>query len=179
MSAAVRPRYSALARSYHWITFALVAAAYLTINLRGMFERGSEARTLVVESHFVAGLAVLLLVVPRLLNRIGERAPPIAPPLPAWMRALSHLTHGLLYAFLVVQPLLGVTTRLAEGKGVGLPFTERVIPSFFGARPGLAETLEPVHIWLGEAFYWVIGLHILAALYHWAIRRDNTLQRMA
>jgi cytochrome b561 len=43
---------------------------------------------------------------------------------------------------------------------------------------GLAHRLEDLHGTIGEIFYWVIGLHILAALYHHWWRRDDTLRRM-
>ncbi|MND01368.1 cytochrome b561 [compost metagenome] len=42
----------------------------------------------------------------------------------------------------------------------------------------LGEQLEELHGSIGEAFYWVIGLHVLAAVYHHFIRRDDTLRRM-
>jgi cytochrome b561 len=42
----------------------------------------------------------------------------------------------------------------------------------------LAHQLEEWHHDIGEAFYWVIGLHVAAALYHHFIRRDNALQRL-
>ncbi|MCO8649276.1 cytochrome b, partial [Burkholderia multivorans] len=32
---------------------------------------------------------------------------------------------------------------------------------------------------IGNAFYFVIGLHALAALYHHFIKRDDVLRRMA
>ena len=171
-------KYSRRARAYHWITAVLLTVAYASIYLRKLFERGSAERTFASESHFMVGLAILLLVLPRLMSRLKEARPLVVPAEPRWTIAVAQVTHGLLYAFLIVQPLLGLVTRLAEGKGVGLPFTDRVIPSFFGKHEELAHQLESVHIWLGEAFYWVIGLHIVAALWHWVVRRDNLMQRM-
>ena len=170
--------YSPLARRLHWATFVLVTLAYVSINVRKLFERGTDERIFASESHFLIGMVVLMLLVPRLVNRFSERAPPIVPPQPSWMGRLSSLTHVLLYAFLVVQPLTGMVARLAEGKGIGLPLTERVIPSFFGKDKALADVLESTHVWIGEAFYWVIGLHILAALFHLLVRKDNVMQRM-
>jgi len=171
-------KYSRRIRAYHWITVVLLTIAYASIYIRKLFERGSAERTFASESHFMVGLAILLIVLPRLISRLKEVRPPVMSVEPRWATALAHVTHGLLYAFLLVQPVLGLVTRLAEGKGVGLPFTDRVIPSFFGMHEELAHQLESVHIWLGEAFYWVIGLHIVAALWHWAVRKDNVLQRM-
>lgn len=174
----VPSRYSPIARALHWTTFVLVALAYASINMRKLFERGTDERIFASESHFLIGMVVLMLTLPRLVNRFSERTPPIIPPQPSWMGFLSSLTHCLLYAFLIVQPLTGMIARLAEGKGIGLPLTERVVPSFFGADETLAGALESTHIWIGEAFYWVIGLHIFAALLHLLIRKDDVFRRM-
>ncbi|WP_343212439.1 cytochrome b/b6 domain-containing protein [Arenimonas sp.] len=43
----------------------------------------------------------------------------------------------------------------------------------------LAARLEDLHELLGTAFYYVVGLHVAAALYHHFVRRDDTLRRMA
>jgi cytochrome b561 len=170
--------YSRLARWLHWTTFAMVVVAYASINARKLFERGTDERILSIESHFLVGMVVLMLTLPRLAHRLTARPPIIVPPQPVLFALLSKATHGLLYAFLIVQPLSGIVARLAEGKGIGLPFTERVIPSFFGTYEALAASLESAHVWIGEAFYWVIGLHILAALFHLIVRKDNVMQRM-
>lgn len=171
-------RYSPLARALHWSSFVLVVVAYASINARKLFERGTDERILASETHFLVGMVVLMLTLPRLVNRFQEKSPDIVPAQPHWMDLVSSIMHGLLYAFLIVQPLLGIVARLAEGKGIGLPLTDVVIPSFFGKHDALAEWMESAHIWLGEAFYWVIGLHILAALFHLLIRKDNVVQRM-
>ncbi|MDT0138376.1 cytochrome b [Acidovorax sp. PRC11] len=173
------PKYSATLRTLHWVMFLLVALAYATINLRQAFERGSDARLLMVESHFLLGMLVLLLVVPRLVARWRSPHPPMEPPLSAHLRIGAHLGHALLYAFLVVQPLLGMACRLVGGRGIGLPFTSAAIPwPAAWVDKELAGSLEAAHEWLGTAFYWVIGLHVAAALWHALVRRDNALRRM-
>lgn len=52
-------RYSTFARYAHWLTFALVLLAYVTINARKFLERGSAERIFVVESHYLLGMLVL------------------------------------------------------------------------------------------------------------------------
>ena len=170
--------YSRLAQWLHWTTFAMVVFAYASINARKLFERGSDARILAVESHFLVGMVILMLTLPRLVNRLQEPSPRSVPPQPVLLALLAKATHVLLYVFLIVQPLTGMVARLAEGKGIGLPFSERVIPSFFGTHEALAASIESAHVWIGEAFYWVIGLHILAALFHMLVRKDHVMQQM-
>jgi cytochrome b561 len=40
------------------------------------------------------------------------------------------------------------------------------------------EKLEDIHVWIGQAFYYVIGLHIVGALWHHFVRHDTTLRRI-
>lgn len=44
--------YSAGQRRLHWLIFLLVAVAYAAMELRGQFERGTLARTLIMQTHF-------------------------------------------------------------------------------------------------------------------------------
>ena len=60
----------------------------------------------------------------------------------------------------------------------GLPFTDAVLPALMAPDAALAHTLEDLHETVGTAFYWIIGLHIAASLYHHFLRRDDTLRRM-
>ena len=178
MSSAVPSRYVAPSRWLHWVMFALVALAYLLINLFDTFPRGSAERSAMLDWHAVAGLGVLLLVLPRLWLRSRHTPPPITPPAERWADALATLTHIALYAFLLIQPLLGLITLQIKGAAVS-PFGITVLPSFVSVPDRvLAHRFEDVHAAIGTVFYWVIGLHILAALWHHVVRGDNTLKRM-
>ena len=171
-------RYRPAQRRLHWLTAVLIVAAYAAIEFRGGFERGSLARTLMVQSHFWLGLTVLALLLPRLLQRVRHRAPPVSPALPRWQSLPAGVLHLALYVFLVAQPLLGLATAWADGKDVLLPFTGTALPALVAPDAALAQSLEDLHVAIGTAFYWVIGLHVLAALYHHFVRRDDTLRRM-
>ena len=178
MSAIARPRYSPALRRLHWLMALLILAAYLLIEQRGLFPRGSGARTAMVQGHFWVGLTVFVLVWWRLATRRRDGAPAIAPPLDRWSALVAKLLHLALYAYFIVMPVLGLATAWTDGKAVNIPFTGIALPALLAENKALAHTLEDLHGSLGEAFYWVIGLHVLAALYHHLVRRDDTLRRM-
>ena len=72
----------------------------------------------------------------------------------------------------------GLATAWIDGKTLYLPFTQVALPALLPTDPDLGHQLEELHGTIGEIFYWVIGLHILAALYHHFVRRDDALRRM-
>jgi cytochrome b561 len=76
------------------------------------------------------------------------------------------------------MPLLGLATAWTDGKMLYVPFTQIMIPPLLGENKTLEHTLEDLHVLIGQTFYWVIGLHVLVALYHHFVRRDDTLKRL-
>ncbi len=171
-------RYVASIRWMHWVIFALVLLAYICINLFEQFPKGSATRGNVLAAHYTAGLAVLLLVLPRLLLRLRNGRPSILPTPPRWTELLGNVTHVALYLFLLIQPILGIITLQIGGKPVTL-FGVTLLPAFVSPpNKVLSHQFEDIHSTLGTIFYYVIGLHILAAFWHHFARRDNTLKRM-
>jgi len=171
MRARLETRYAPLVRWFHWTSFGLVALAYVAISV-------GDGHGNALAFHALAGIAVLLLALARLGARVVYAAPAIVPPLSRWNQTLSRITHVALYAFLIAQPIMGLVAVQLAGKPIDL-FGHTVLPIFFGpGDPELAERWEDVHEAVGEAFYYVIGLHILGALWHQFGRKDNTLRRM-
>lgn len=171
-------RYASALRWLHWTIFALVLIAYVAVNLHEVFPRGSAIRSNVLATHFLAGIAVLLLVLPRIDARLVHADPPIVPPPSRWSDVLARLTHLALYLFLIVQPIMGIVTLQLAGEPVTF-FGATLLPALAG--PGnreLSHQWEHIHGLVGTVFYYVIGLHILAALWHHFGRKDNTLRRM-
>ena len=172
------PKYARSRRWLHWSIVVLMVAAYLLIEFRGVFERGTSGRVAMVQGHFWVGIAILALMLPRLLQAVRKPAPPVSPPLPAWQALPAKGVHLLLYAMLVVQPLLGIATAWTDGKSIFVPFTSIALPALLATDKDLAHQLEDIHVLVANAFYFVVGLHVLAALWHHFGRRDDTLRRM-
>lgn len=170
--------YNPTARWLHWLMAILIIAAYALILSRGEFQRGSEARMLVVQSHYWAGIAVLILAIPRVFNRRSHPVPPITPPLSSVLQKIAFLTHLALYLFLFAQPILGILTVWFGRGAIPVPLTDLQIPSPFAVSKELSGNIKEVHETLAEIFYYVIGLHVVAALFHHFVRRDDTLRRM-
>ncbi len=175
---AERSRYSPALRRLHWLMALLIALAYVLVEQRGLFPRGSAPRAAMMQGHYWTGLSILLLAAWRLRLRLRDGVPPVTPALAAWNAWAGGLLHVALYLFFVVQPLLGLATAWSDGKAVRLPFTGIALPTLLPEDEALAHALEDLHGTIGELFYWVIGAHVVAALWHHFLRRDDTLRRM-
>ena len=163
-------RYPGSVRWIHWLSVVLVAIAYVTA------ESAEDLGGAGGQWHVLAGLALLLMFVPRLIARFSAaHAPVSASVFQAWSARLVHLA---LLLFVVVQPLLGVLMLWADGEALPVPFTSWQIQPLVVPGEAWAETLEDLHETVGNAFYAVIALHALAALWHQFVRRDGVLRRM-
>ena len=169
-------RYSKPSIALHWLTALLLVAVYAFIELRELFPKGSDPREAMKAIHFMLGLSVLLLLLPRVIARIQGNTPIITPEPPAWQQTAAKITHLALYAFMIIMPVLGWLILSAAGKPV--PFFGLQLPALIAEDKAFAKQLKEIHEIIGEFGYYLIGLHVLASLFHHYFQHDNTLVRM-
>ena len=163
MSIETPKRYSALWVTLHWlIALLLLAVFYLGFSTRTI----PPADWLVyVRWHIPLGLAILILMVIRIIVRWRTPHPEPATTGNALLDKIGVLTHYLLYVFAIIMPLAGMV----------LASTYDLIPIQFGA---ISNTMPGLHRLIAPVLAVLIVLHILAALYHQVIKKDNLMSRM-
>ncbi len=169
-------RYGTLSISLHWLMLLLLIAVYASINLRELYPKGSDPREALKAWHFMLGLCVFVLVTLRLYARISAPTPVITPGLLPWQNLSAKLVHFALYALMIGMPILGWLLLSAAGKPI--PFFGLELPALIGKNKTLADSIKEIHEVIGTAGYFLIGIHVAAALYHHYIKRDNTLIRI-
>jgi cytochrome b561 len=169
-------RFSSLSIGIHWLMLLLMIAVYATMELRGIFPKGSDPRELMKTWHFMLGLSVLALVLVRLAVNLMRVAPEIVPAPPRWQHLSAKAMHLALYALMIGLPLAGWLMLSAAGKPI--PFFGLQLPALIAQNKETADFIKEVHEVVATAAYVLIGLHAAAALYHHYVVRDNTLQRM-
>ena len=160
-------KYSVAARIFHWVGALLILAAWLII------EQGDDFISL----HKSVGFSFLIWTVLRILNRVITKAPPPAAA-PKLLTVASAVVHLLLYVVMLAMPLTAFMASMYGGYGVNV-FGVLQIPGFSNINDSLAGTLMGWHtdlIW--PLLLTLIAAHILGALYHQFIRKDNLLARM-
>lgn len=171
-------RFDRTSMIFHWATLLLIVAAFSSIEMRVLFERGTPIRDATKEWHYLIGLALFLTTVGRLVHRLGRgKSPPVIPARPGWEVFLGLAMHWLLYAVLLALPVLGIITVIFLGDRIPLAFGIE-FPAVVAMNEPRGEWLEGVHSFVGDTLYVLIFLHAAAALLHHYVLRDTTLVRM-
>ncbi len=169
--------YSPIAKLLHWLVVAILAVQYLVAWTMPHIGRNTVPETF-INLHFSLGMLILLTLAIRLGWRWTHPEPTAIDGLPPWQVLSARAVHYLLYALLVIVPILGWVNASFRGFDVSL-FGLVTFPKLIPAQsPGWAWTGD-VH---GLLSNWVLlpvaGLHIAAAMHHEFIRRDGVLRRM-
>jgi cytochrome b561 len=169
--------YTGTAKALHWLILALLIVQFILAWTMPHIGRNTPVTTL-IGLHFSFGALILIVAIVRLLWRLTHDEPEPEDGLPPWQVFSARLNHWLLYLLLFVVPVLGWINASWRGMPV----------SVFGLfeMPKLIATRAPGWGWTGDihglladyAILGLVGLHVVAALYHYFIRRDGVLQRM-
>jgi cytochrome b561 len=112
----------------------------------------------------------------RLVWRLTHRPPPEVP-MPNWQLRTARATHYLLYALMIVTPLCGWLYSSASGYPV-VYLKLWQLPDLVHKNSALAKVLVQIHGFLAWSIFWIVLLHVAAALKHHLVDRDDTLRRM-
>jgi superoxide oxidase len=159
----------------HWLVVALLVIAFISIELKGQFMKGSEPRELCKTIHGLAGQSIFIAMVIRLAIRSVYGVPtPLARSNMAAIVAQS--MHWIFYILLLTLPILGVLFLQAGGKEINL--FNWALPQMIEPGASTRKPLKALHEWLGNALYFLIGMHVLAALTQHYDFKNQCLRRM-
>jgi cytochrome b561 len=176
MAAKIGNDYTGTAKFLHWTVVALLIVQFALAWAMPM-ALNAKVGTL-IGLHFSFGVLIFIVAVVRLYWRATHRAPEHVDGLGAWQVHCASLVHGLLYLLILTLPVFGWLNASWRGMPV----------SFFGLFevPALISKHAAGWRWTGSVHYYgaqyallgLVGLHVLAVLYHDVLRRDGVLQRM-
>ena len=184
----VRPTYSAVAITLHWLIAALIFA---NIGLAWWFHTLPRSSQIGPQQwHKLIGLTVLVLS----LARLGWRFIRPPPPLPATLSPAEHfaasVVYTLFYVFMIGMPLSGWAMVSASPYAqaffnrvpvIGAPWPliapiEHLAPA---AKHAAAQVFSATHEKLAWLAYALITLHVAAALRHHFLLKDEVMPSMA
>ena len=168
--------YGTLTIILHWLMAVMIMMiVFIGFTMTGM-EDGDE-KWKIYATHKAAGLIILTLALFRWFWMLTNEKPK---PLSGWSNAevgIGHATKWILMIMMLAMPVAGIIMSLASGNDIGF-FGLFTIEAFAEKNKPLASIAHEIHEIGGIVIAVVIGLHILAALKHHFLKKDNTLGRM-
>jgi cytochrome b561 len=125
--------------------------------------------------HKSLGVTIFALIILRIIWRIGHKPPAPLDSYKAIERKIATGTHHLLYLLMVAIPATGLVMGIYSKFGVkwfGLDF----LPGL--DNKGIREVFEGIHENVGIILLVLVALHVVGALKHKIIDKDDTLKRM-
>lgn len=171
-----RPRhFNLLARVLHWamaiaILSMLFVGAGMVVSL--------QYRTQLLALHRPLGIAILLLAIVRLVNRLTRPTPALPSDLPTIQKFAAHASHWLLYGLMLAMPLIGWAMLSAGGYPISM-FGGMHLPAIVPHSAEVYGVLRPLHGALAYLLFLTILGHLGAALFHAWVRRDEVFGQMA
>jgi len=175
---ACRPwrRFDPITVGMHWATAALVLALFVSAwTLK--FATSPDQANLLLTIHRSVGVATWGLAGCRLAWRLSlAYLPPFPHSMSKGQRWAAKTSEYCLYAILLLQPLTGAAQSLARGRPFQLFAWE--VPDLMSRDRAMAHWFGDVHEQTAWVLLGMIGLHVLAALFHRFVLKDEVLQSM-
>ena len=169
-------RYGVVAQLLHWIIVALVITQFVLANKAGDLPLGA-AKLATLAQHKSVGITILGLAVLRLLWRLFGTTPALPAGTARWQSRAAHVSHFLLYALLLIIPVLGWLMSSARNFPVSW-FGLITLPDFIEPDRAAYDFLHDAHEIAAKSLFVIAIVHAAAALKHHFIDRDDVLRRM-
>jgi cytochrome b561 len=170
-------RYTKTAVVLHWLIALLIICTFTLgvtmVNIHGL----TPSKLKYFSWHKWLGSTIFGLACLRLLWRLWNPAPPYPLTMAKWQQQAAGALHALLYFLIFAVPLSGYFYSLSAG--VPVVYLGIIpLPVLIDPNPEWKPILKLVHYTLNVVLLSGFCLHVLAALKHQFIDRDNMFTRM-
>lgn len=167
--------YGKMAMALHWLMAIMIISLIFIGFMIDDFDKPLKITMLGL--HKATGTLILLLGLFRWYWSISNQTPKPIDSLTKAEVGISHAVKWLLMLMLIFMPITGALLSMFSGYGIDMYGIFEIIP-FVDKSERLADIFHEVHEIGGFIIAGFITLHILAALKHHFIKKDNTLNRM-
>lgn len=168
--------YGALSKFLHWTIVVLIIAQYVIIEAAEDLPDG-PGKFEMVTRHKSLGMLILALALVRIAWKAVNKGHPVPVTMPRPQKIAAAAGHGLLYLLVLAQPISGWMMSSAANYPVTF-FGLFQFPAIVAPNEGMHETYEELHEFLFSTIVVIAVVHVLAALYHHFVQKDDTLRRM-
>lgn len=168
-------------RLIHWLRavliFGVIWAGWTMVSL----DENDPTSDIFYAYHKSFGILVFILVVTQLTLRARVRLPSPAACLARWELIVSRIAHWLLYALMLVVPLLGYARSSTYSQSDGVFFFFGNLPELLAKNDALSSELSTLHRISAYTLLALVVLHIAGAVKHRLFDRskaDDPLSQM-
>jgi cytochrome b561 len=166
--------YGAVTKLLHW----LIAVLVLMMLAVGFFmdDLPKEYKGVVYNLHKLTGLTVLFLMLVSIVWSFFNVRPEHPHGMPRWQHYVSRIVQILLSICLIAMPLVGWIGSSSANKAPHIGDLVLKLP--ISENKELIEQMFDIHETLAIVILILVSVHMLAALYHHYIVKDDVLRRM-
>jgi cytochrome b561 len=168
-------RFALPSRILHWLMAPMVIAQLL---IGVTMVASLSCYPLLLKIHRPLGMLILVFAVVRLANRLTRKLPPFPATMSPAERRIASCSEYLLYALLLVQPLVGWAMLSAAQFPIILVGPVR-LPGIAPHDINVYAVLRQAHSVFALLLVAVFTAHVCAVLFHTLVLRDRLLDRMA
>ena len=170
-------QYTWTAITFHWLIAVGIFICFPIGMLMGDLEL-SPLKLQLISYHKWLGVTIFGLLVLRVIWRGFNKPPALPSTMPKWQIGLSHATHLALYLLMIAIPVSG--WLMSSAKGYTTVYLGMFpLPDLLEKDKVVGHNLEELHEALNYILLLLVGLHIVAAIKHHIIDRDDILSRMS
>jgi len=170
--------YDPIQRGFHWLMAAVILAAICVGLYAADLPKEDATRGFWFGIHKSLGMTAFFLAIMRIGWRLLNSAPPYRVALGRFVRLAASAGHAALYVLMIGLPIGGYVLSTASDHPVSW-FGLITFPSVVPVDKSLAKLADTAHVTGAWILIGVLTLHISAALWHYWIKRDDVMARMA
>lgn len=172
--------YTRTAQILHWLMAIIFIAAWIIGFYSGNFlsyDVNGSFKGSVITLHKNIATTIIFLVMIRIFWRYTHPAPELPNTMSPIMKRFAHLGHLALYFMLLALPITGCLFSWSAGHPAPVLYLFN-LPTLVAENPAITAIVKPLHVYISWAAGLLLTGHILAALKHHFVDKDNVLNSM-
>lgn len=169
--------FGGITKGLHGLLVVLLTMQFILIWRYNSLPKAAAETLQYMLMHKSVGITILMLGILFIIWKIINTNPSTPGSQPHWQQVTAKIVHGSLLILMVIMPITGYALSCAAGKPIGF-FGLFTLPHLIPENKNLVGILETTHEKLGILILILVGMHVLAALYHHFILKDIVLKRM-
>jgi len=168
--------YGIITKSFHW-TIALLVLVMIFLGFFMGYASKPLSSTLYT-LHKSIGLTILLLMILRICWRAGNNRPKLPSHMSRSLKTLAGWSHFLMYLVLICMPSIGWIGSTAAGHPPNFWWLFRISAPWVEKSKQVSNIAFDIHYILAWVIVGLVVIHILAAIRHHCICKDDVLRSM-